>query len=389
MLPGQPMGDVVLVYEPWSTSAVTGGAVVGITEPWVYPHLALVPMLLAKGIAVLLAPLSALFGALSGSGAYLVAWALLVTLVDALGFLLLTGGRRSVARRSAAWFWLAALVLLGPVAMYRIDAITVPLAVMAGVWLISRPAVAAALLAAAAWMKIWPGAVLLAALALLRRRMRMLVAAALVTAGVIGLVALLGGGPFLLSFLTEQTSRGLQIEAVAATPFLWLAAAGRARIDYSYDILTFQIGAPGAGLVSTLLTPVMVVVVLALCVLAVRRLRDGADPLRLLPPTALALVVALIVCNKVGSPQFQVWLIAPVILWILYDRRRAGTAVTLVLVLCLLTLAVYPITYDALLRAQVLPIVLLTARNALLVALGIVAVRAMLRTPRQRSRRPA
>ena len=50
--PSQPMGDVVLVYEPWATSALTGGTVMGITEPWVYPQLALVPMMLAKALSL-------------------------------------------------------------------------------------------------------------------------------------------------------------------------------------------------------------------------------------------------------------------------------------------------------------------------------------------------
>ena len=68
LLPSQPMGDVVLVYLPWSASALGGGAIVGITEPWVYPQLALLPMLLAQLPA---AALEALVGA---EGAYLIGW---------------------------------------------------------------------------------------------------------------------------------------------------------------------------------------------------------------------------------------------------------------------------------------------------------------------------
>ena len=52
VLPAQPMGDVVLVYQPWSSAALGGGPVVGITESWVYPQLALMPMLLAQLLAV-------------------------------------------------------------------------------------------------------------------------------------------------------------------------------------------------------------------------------------------------------------------------------------------------------------------------------------------------
>lgn len=373
--PSQPMGDVVLVYEPWSTAALSGGAIVGITEPWVYPQLALVPMLIAK---VLSTPLIAAVGA---SEAYLIAWAVLVTVLDAIAFAVLLGRASSRSRRAAAWFWVAAVLLLGPIAMYRIDAITVPVAVIGGLWLVRRPATAAALLTIGAWIKIWPGALVLAAVVATTSRMRMLLTAAAVSAGVVALLFLLGADTEIFGFLTEQTGRGLQIEAVAATPFLWLAVSGAARIEYSFDILTFQIGAQGADAVSAVLTPLMVVLVVVLTAIGSLKAARGAPSARLFPPLALSLVTTLIVMNKVGSPQFQTWLIAPVILWFVLDRARVVGPAVLVLALCALTCLVYPLSYDALLRAELLPIVILTARNALLVVLLAVGIRAVVRVP--------
>lgn len=373
--PSQPMGDVVLVYEPWSTAALTGGPIVGITETWVYPQLALLPMLATK---LLSAPLIAVLGA---SSAYLVAWAVLVTALDAVAFSILVGRRPTAPRRVAACFWIAALLLLGPIGMYRIDGVTVPLAIVAGLWLARRPAVAAALLTIGAWIKIWPGALLLAAVVAARTRMRMLLTAVAVTAAVVAALLLLGADTEILGFLTEQTDRGLQIEAVAATPFLWLAIAGAARIEYSFEILTFQIAAPGADAVGAVLTPLMVLVALTLTAIGARKAMRGASLPRLFPPLALSLVVTLIALNKVGSPQFQSWLIVPALLWIVMDRARSAVPAALVLALCALTCLVYPLNYDALLRAEALPIVILSLRNALLVVLLAVGIRALLRVP--------
>ncbi|BDZ38707.1 hypothetical protein [Microbacterium suwonense] len=375
VLPSQPMGDVVLVYQPWSSAALGGGAVVGITESWVYPQLALIPMLLAHVLAV---PFIAVLGQYGG---YLIGWALLVTLCDVLGFAVLVGNGGTRRRRRAAWFWVGALLLLGPIAIYRIDAITVPLAVAGGLWLARRPKVAVALLTIGAWIKIWPGAIVLAAAAAGRRAVQVLLVAASVTVLIVGALLALGAGEHLLGFLTMQTGRGLQIEAVAATPFLWLAAFGAARIDYSPVILTFQIAAPGADAVSAALTPLMVAVIAGLLLLGVLRAGRGVPWQRLLPPLALALIAGLIVTNKVGSPQFQTWLIAPVILWIVFDRTRARTATVLVLLLCALTFVVYPLVYDQLLRADLLAVLVLTVRNLLLVVLLAHAVRAVLRAP--------
>lgn len=373
--PNQPMGDVVLVYEPWASSALGGGSIVGITETWVYPQLALLPMLLAAGLA---APFVAVLGV---SGAYLVGWATLVLVLDAVAFGVLVGRAPSRARRAAAWFWCAALLLLGPIALYRIDAITVPLAVIGGLWLASRPVVAAALLTIGAWIKIWPGALVLAAVVALRARLRVLLTAILVSGAVVVALLVLGADTEILGFLTEQTGRGLQIEAVAATPFLWLAAAGAARIEYSFEILTFQITAPGVETVAAVLTPLMVVCVLAVTGIGAVKAVRGASFARLFPPLALTLVVLLIVTNKVGSPQFQTWLIAPVILWVVLDRVRARVPVVVVLALCLLTCLVYPLGYDALLRADALAVGVLTVRNALLLVLLVLGVRAVVRVP--------
>lgn len=373
--PSQPMGDVVLVYEPWATAAWNGGEIVGVTESWVYPQLALLPMMLA---AVLAAPFLPLLGV---SGAYLIGWALLVTVLDAVAFAVLVGRGHVRARRTAAWFWCAALLLLGPIALYRIDAVTVPIAVVAGLWLVTRPTIAAALLTIGAWIKIWPGALLLAAVVAARARLRMLLAAAGVTAGVVVVLLLLGADTEILGFLTAQTGRGLQIEAVAATPFLWMAVTGAARIEYSYDILTFQIVAPGAEALATILTPLLVLAAAVVTVVGGVKAARGASFARLFPPLALLLVTVLIALNKVGSPQFQTWLLAPVILWLVLDRRRARTAAALVLALCLLTCLVYPLSYDGLLRAEAAPVLLLTMRNALLVVLAAVSAVALARVP--------
>lgn len=382
VLPSQPMGDVVLVYEPWSSAALSGGPVVGITETWVYPQLALVPMLVAKMLST---PLIAVLGA---SQAYLVAWAVLVTVLDAIAFAVLLGRRPVPQRRVAGWFWTAALLMLGPIAMYRIDAITVPVAVFGGLWLVRRPALAAVLLTVGAWIKIWPGALLLAAVVAVRSRMRVLLTATAVTAGIILVLWALGADSEIFGFLTEQTGRGLQIEAVAATPFLWLAVSGAARIEYSFEILTFQISAPGADAVSAVLTPLMAVLVVVVTAIGARKATRGASFARLFPPLALTLVAALIVVNKVGSPQFQTWLIAPVVLWFVWDRARANGPALIVLALCALTCLIYPLNYDALLRAEVLPVVILTARNLLLIVALVVGLRAVVRVPAHRSSSP-
>ncbi|HAQ60094.1 MAG TPA: hypothetical protein DCR63_06940 [Microbacterium sp.] len=369
VLPNQPMGDVYLVYEPWADAALEGREIVGITAPFVYPQLALVPMIAAR--------------ALSWVGGYIIAWVVVVTALNAVAFAVLIGRARSRGRVAAAWLWLGYALLLGPIGMYRIDAVTVPLAVMGLLWLAGRPAAGTVLLAVATWMKVWPAGLIAAAFVARRRRMTVVAAAAGVSVIVLGGIVALGGWAHAFDFVGEQTGRGLQLEAPVSGFYLWQAVAGVPGSYPYYDtgLLTFQVVGPGVDIVIAAMTPMLAAAVLAVAMLGAHKAWRGATYVRLLPPLALALVLVLIVFNKVGSPQFQSWLIAPLVLWVALDRTRASTAAGLSLVSAALTQIVYPIVYGGVLEVQPIPVALLTVRNILTVILLGIVVGALIRVP--------
>jgi hypothetical protein len=91
----------------------------------------------------------------------------------------------------------------------------------------------------------------------------------------------------------------------------------------------------------------------------------------------LALVMAFIVINKVGSPQFMLWLVVPVIAGILTVGRRFLVPAVLALALAALTQVVYPYLYGFLLLVNPAMVLVLTVRNALEVVLLVVALRAL------------
>lgn len=370
LLPNEPMGDVYRVYEPWSRAVFSGGGVVGVTQDWVYPQLALLPMLLAH-----------LPGALVGD--YTVGWAILVTAVDAVAFAVLLGSARSRGRVVAALFWLAAIACLGPVGMYRIDGISVPLAILGCLWLSRRPALAGSLLAAAAWIKVWPAALMATALVVLRRRGAVLVAGALVSVALLGGVVAAGGADHALGFVTGQTGRGLQVEAPVSAVYLWAALLGAPGYAVYYDqgLLTFQVTGPGVEVVIAAMTPLLVLAAAAVALLGVWQVRRGVSVVRLLPTLGLALTTVLIVVNKVGSPQFQTWMFAVVVLGLVIDRRRWSAPAVLVLVAAGLTQLVYPILYGGITAPALLPVAVLTLRNLVLVALTVWMVVRLVRMP--------
>ncbi len=346
----------------WSTWPVLDG-------PWVYPAGALVPMLLP-----------ALGGTTSTVG-YALGWCALVTALDAVATAALLrpvddGSRTSDA---GAWWWLGHLALLGPVALGRLDGVVAPLMVLALVAAARRPVVAAALLTAGAWIKVAPAALLLPLVLAVRRPLRDVVVPAAVTCAVVlGVVAAGGGLGNVVSFLGTQSTRGLQVESVGATPWM-LARLWRPDVEARLDpeLITWQVHGPGTSLAPLVLDLLLVLAVAALAgALWFARLEGRAREALL--PGALALVVVLIVANKVGSPQFLAWLGAPVAVLLCrpgwsprrWRRQVAGTT----LVAAALTQLVFPWGYADLVAGGAATTLVLAARNVTLVVLLGLAV---------------
>lgn len=355
--PGYPLGDVIAVYPFWAQQGLEAGYWQGIHTPWVYPILAMVPMLM-----------SVVFGA----GWAASVWLSMMLALNAAALALLSDLGRTPARVRYGWWWLAFLVALGPIAVGRIDAVTVPLAIAGLVLLARRPRAAALLLTIGAWVKVWPGAILAAAIVTMRARPSMVSMALGLSGAIAAISLLLGSGVNVLGFITQQTGRGLQVEAVAALPWLWLAALDLPGVSVYYDteILTNQIGGPGVDAVAAALTPVLGLVAAGLLVLGALAVRRGAASDAVLPPLITALVTACIVFNKVGSPQFESWLAAPVIAALLAGGWRAARVpAALALAAAGLTQVIYPVLYGWFLGAHPLMVLAATVRDGLLIAL--------------------
>jgi hypothetical protein len=364
--PGYPLGDISGVYTFWASHAYAGDFIVGITTPWVYPIVALVPILVSGAF---------------GMDAYVPVFLALVALVDAVVFWFLIGRNRDALRAAAAWWWLALLLCLGPVSLGRIDAIATPVALLGLLFVVSRPRAAGALLAIATWIKVWPAALIGAALIALRDRKAVFVGALITSGAVVAISLVLGSGFNLFSFITQQTSRGLQVESPAATAYLWQVYFGVPQVGVYYDdqILTYQVSAPGVEIVGTLTSVLMALVTVAIVALGIYGIRRGADQRTVLFALALAFTVELIAFNKVGSPQFMGWLAAPLAVGIAYGVREFRIPAVIALVMAALTQAIYPYGYDGLLRTEAPMLWFISIRNLLEFVLLGLAVRMLWR----------
>jgi hypothetical protein len=367
------LGDVTSVYRHWAEQGLNAGTWVGIDEAWVYPIGALVPIASA---------------AFFGLSSYASTWLSLIMVLNAIAFAVLVHGAQR--RVVLAWWWIAFLVLLGPIALGRIDAVTVPLAIIGILLLSRRPAAAAALLSVATWIKVWPAAIIAAIVLVSRRRLTVLVIGAVTSAVIIAIALLLGSGANVVSFIGQQTGRGMQIEAPASSIWMWQAFAGvpGATVYYDLDILTYQVTGSGVDVAAAVMTPVMAVAVAVVAALGWLARRRGAAELDVLAPLALALVTALIAFNKVGSPQFISWLSVPVLLGLATQAATTRWSFRVpaagVLVIAWLTQLVYPVFYDRVLGLDPFALTILSLRNLLLFVLlgwAVVTLVRLARTP--------
>lgn len=346
-------GDLYL-YHWWMRHAPTPV----LEADWVYPVLALIPM--------------ALPGWIESADAYVYAWLAMVTAVNAVVFAVVR--RRRPGGRVAALWWCVFIALLGPVALARLDALASAAAILAVGWVVTRPVAASALLAVAAWIKVAHGFWLPILFAALRSRWRQVVMpAAVVSAVVVSASLIAGSGARVFSFGFQQSERGLQVEAALAAPFHLARLAGADyRPEYNQALGTNEFDQAWPSAVAGVADLLLVGAVLALSFMvwrAVRRCPDRTEPIVL--ASLIGVTAALLLFNKVGSPQLYLWLAAPIMAVLVvreprFSKRTIAWLAGAGLFVAAVSQAIFPLFYQEFLRGEAWIVIAYGARTLVL-----------------------
>ena len=343
-------------YRQWAMDGYNPEDLDGKISPWVYPVLAQIPIFLAN---------------IAGPSLYLLAWFLIITALNAVGLAFLTRGPRKVAGIAPAWWWLFFTVFMGYLSFARVEGITAPIVLIALLYAAQRPVVAGILLSIATWIKVWPAAVLVPIVIASRKRIQILLSGVAVTAVVTLGTWLSGGLPHIMDFLLNQGERGMQLEATFSTPWVWLSVFNIAgsRMADNTAINSTEVYGPGAGTAAFLMQPLLILAAVVAAVLLVRALNRGAEREELFLEGSLMMVTAFIVFNKVGSPQFIIWLAPVIIAGLTHDWERWKVPAALLMGIAMTTFVIYPLFYTPLIHAHPVMAAILTTRNVLLVVL--------------------
>jgi hypothetical protein len=189
-----------------------------------------------------------------------------------------------------------------------------------------------------------------------------------------------GGTAIFSTTVSGQTARGLQIETVAASPFLLREVIRTGSVTVvAPEGGSLSILARGAGEVNTL-APLLVLALVLVVYLVVWQVRDRlrATP-EAVPVAVLALMVATMCGNKVLSPQHLIWVLPVVALALVTTRWSLRVPAILMFVAMILTQIDYPQMYFDLYLLKPAAIFVVAARNATLLAVLVTSLIALRR----------
>ena len=346
-------GDVDL-YNFWAKGLVKG--IFPINDPmWQYPPLAGVVFAIPQWV----------FGnALSGFIVFMIFIDLLILIT-----LLLTGINRDILNSSStslhglsgAWFWVLWPILMGPLALTRFDVVPTLFALLALIVLSNRtirPYLSGFLLGVGALVKLWPMLLFI----VYPKKVLKKSSTSFVSTLILMILFMSTWSVGFTNFLNNQTSRGLQVESIAATPFV-LAKLFGANVEYPFRFGSVEVQALFADDIGLLLNLFTLIVFIFLFIW---NYQNKLNYLNLFDK-ALVIVMISIALSRVFSPQFWVWVGGLASLALINKETKLKKVIVLLSISAFLTQLLYPGQYVQLLTGEFLATLLQLTRVTLFV----------------------
>ena len=361
-------GDVDL-YNFWSQGLVKGIFPID-DSMWQYPPLAGIVFAIPQWIVG---------NSLTGFIAFMAIFDLLILIT-----LLTTGLNRfntnstttSFYGLSGAWFWVLWPIVMGPLTLTRFDVVPTFFALLALIALSTknvRPYLSGFLISIGALVKLWPMLLLfIYPKAVLRK-----VSASFISTTVLFLLFMSTWSVGFANFLNNQSSRGLQVESIAASPFVLAKFLGK-NVEYPFQYGSLEVNAQFATQVALLLN-LMTIIVFAIILLL--NYQNKLNYLNLVDK-ALVIVMISISLSRVFSPQFWVWIGGLAALALINKETKLKKVIILLTISAFLTQLIYPGQYIQLLSGDFFATLLQLTRVTLFVWALILGTKLLLKPTR-------
>ena len=358
-------GDVDL-YNFWSQGLVKGIFPID-DSMWQYPPLAGIVFAIPQWIVG---------NSLTGFIAFMAIFDLLILIT-----LLTTGLNRfktnfittSFHGLSGAWFWVLWPIVMGPLTLTRFDVVPTFFALLALIALSTknvRPYLSGFLISIGALVKLWPMLLLfIYPKAVLRKT-----SASFISTTILFLLFMSTWSVGFANFLNNQSSRGLQVESIAASPFVLAKFLGK-NVEYPFQYGSLEVNAQFATQVALLLN-LMTIIVFAIILLL--NYQNKLNYLNLVDK-ALVIVMISISLSRVFSPQFWVWIGGLAALALINKETKLKKVIILLTISAFLTQLIYPGQYIQLLSGDFFATLLQLTRVTLFVWALILGTKLLLK----------
>jgi hypothetical protein len=265
---------------------------------------------------------------------------------------------------------------MGPLALTRFDVVPTLFALLALVVLSNqkmRPILSGIFLSIGAMVKLWP----MLLLVIYPKAVFKKVSISFVSSVILLLIFMNTWSVGFTNFFNNQSSRGLQVESIAASPYV-LAKLFGANVEYPFRYGSLEVQAIFAneiGLILNVLTFVVFLVILVLNYL------NKLNYLNLIDK-ALVVVLISIAFSRVFSPQFWVWVGGLAALALIKKETKLKKVIILLSISAFLTQMLYPGHYVALLSGEFFATILQLTRVGLFVWALILGTKLLLKPTR-------
>jgi hypothetical protein len=322
---------------------------------WQYPPLA----------GVVFAIPQWLFGnALTGFIIFMIIFDLLILitlLITGLNRFKLNSSSTSINGLSGAWFWILWPILMGPLVLTRFDLVPTFFALLALIVLSNRkirPYLSGFLLGIGALVKLWP----MLLFVIYPKNTIKKASTSFASTLVLVILCMSTWSVGFTNFLNNQTSRGLQVESIAATPFV-LAKLFGANVEYPFRYGSLEVQALYANQIGFLLNLFTLIVFMILFIFNYQNKLNNLN----LFDKALVIVIISIALSRVFSPQFWVWIGGLAALALINKETKLKKVIVLLSISAFVTQLIYPGQYVQLLSGGVFATLLQLMRVTLFV----------------------
>jgi len=358
-------GDVDL-YNFWAKGLVQGIFPID-DSMWQYPPLAGIVFAIPQWIVG---------NSLTGFIAFMAIFDLLILIT-----LLITGLNRfntnstttSFYGLSGAWFWVLWPIVMGPLTLTRFDVVPTFFALLALIALSNkkvRPYLSGFLLSIGALVKLWP----MLLLVIYPKAVLKKVSTSFISTAVLVLLFMSTWSVGFTNFLNNQSSRGLQVESIAASPFVLAKFLGK-NVEYPFQYGSLEVNAQFASQIAVMLNLLTIIV---FAVILVLNYQNRLNYLNLVDKS-LVIVMISISLSRVFSPQFWVWIGGLAALALINKETKLKKVIILLTISAFLTQLIYPGQYIQLLSGDFFATLLQLTRVTLFVWALIMGTKLLLK----------